>query len=81
MNRKEEKAKQREQEERASEDKKVLANEIGKVQEEMAATLTNFSDTTDPELLEYYTYYYKANEIKHGYLLRKLKKIYYTHMQ
>lgn len=77
MKRKEKNEQEREQEERIKEDKQVLADEIGKVQEEMAATLTNFSDTTDPELLEYYTYYYKANEIKHGYLLRKLKKIYY----
>ncbi|MEG0906930.1 MAG: DUF2508 family protein [Cellulosilyticaceae bacterium] len=81
MKRKEQKEQQREQEERVKEDKEVLAYAIGEVQEEMAATLTNFSDTTDPELLEYYTYYYKANEIKHSYLLRKLKKIYYNQAQ
>lgn len=68
---------QREEQERSKKDKEILAAEINRVQDEMAATLTNFSDTTEPELLEYYTYYYKANEIKHGYLMRKLKKIYY----
>lgn len=55
----------------------LLAREINALQEEMAATLTNFSDTIDPELLEYYTYYYKASQIKHSYLIKRLKKIYY----
>ncbi|MGL4800367.1 MAG: DUF2508 family protein [Cellulosilyticaceae bacterium] len=55
----------------------MLAEEVGYLQEEMAATLDHFSDEVDPELVDYYTYYYKAAEIKHGYLLRKLKKLYY----
>lgn len=67
----------KEEQESSQRDREILSAEINKVQDEMAATLINFSDTTDPELLEYYTYYYKANEIKHGYLMRKLKKIYY----
>lgn len=71
----------REQDERFKEETQVLSAEIGRTQDEMAATLVNFSDTTEPELLEYYTYYYKAIEIKHGYLLKKLKKIYYTHRE
>lgn len=62
---------------RRREETDLLAKEVGKVQEEMAATLNNFSGTNDPDLLEYYTYYYKANEIKHSYLLRRLKEIYY----
>lgn len=57
----------------------TLINEINLVQGEMAVTLNNFSDTIDPELLEYYTYNYKANQIKHDYLLRRLKKIYYIY--
>lgn len=71
----------REQEERFKEETQVLSGEIGRTQDEMAVTLGNFSDTTEPELLEYYTYYYKAIEIKHGYLLKKLKKIYYTNQE
>ncbi|MGL4361720.1 MAG: DUF2508 family protein [Cellulosilyticaceae bacterium] len=55
-----------------------LAEEVGYLQEEMSATLDHFSDALDPELLDYYMYYYKAAEIKHGYLLRKLKKLYYS---
>lgn len=74
MSRKEKK----EQLEKFQRDTAVLSQEINRVQEEMAATLSNFSDTTDPELLEYYTYQYKASEIKHGYLMKKLKKIYYN---
>ncbi len=54
-----------------------LKQELSKVQEEMAATLYNFENTTEPELLDYYTYTYKAKEIKHSYLLRKLKQLYY----
>lgn len=64
--------------ERQKQETEVLAREVGLVQEEMAATLNNFSGTTDPELLEYYTYYYKANQIKHGYLLKRLKAVYYA---
>lgn len=68
----------RQQLEKQKEETDLLAREVGLVQDEMAAALSNFSGTTDPELLEYYTYYYKANEIKHGYLLKKLKAIYYA---
>lgn len=56
----------------------MLASEVNYLQEEMAATMSHFSNEIDPELLDYYTYYYKAAEIKHGYLLRKLKKVYYS---
>ncbi len=55
-----------------------LSQEVGKVQEEMAATLHNFENTTEPELLDYYTYSYKAKQIKHDYLLKKLKEVYYN---
>lgn len=55
----------------------MLVEEVNYLQEEMAATMEHFSDEVVPELVDYYTYYYKAAEIKHGYLLRKLKKIYY----
>lgn len=63
--------------EQREEEKRVLAREINELHEEMAVTLSNFSDTIDPELLEYYTYYYKASQLKHSYLLKQLKKIYY----
>lgn len=56
----------------------ILRNEICKVQEEMAVTLNNFSNAIEPELLEYYTYFYKASEIKHTYMLKRLKKLYYN---
>ena len=63
--------------EQREEEKRVLADEINALHEEMAATLHNFSNTVEPELLEYYTYYYKASQLKHSYLMRQLKKIYY----
>lgn len=68
----------REQLQRRKEEADLLTKEVNQVQNEMAAAMSNFSGTTDPELLEYYTYYYKANEIKHGYLLKKLKQVYYA---
>ena len=58
-------------------EQRLLAAEVAKVQEEMAAALSSFSDATEPEVVDYYTYYYKANEVKHSYLLKKLKQIYY----
>lgn len=58
-------------------EKEALAIEVSKVQEEMAATLNCFQDVMEPELLDYYTYSYKANEVKHSYLMKKLKAIYY----
>lgn len=71
------KREQRMYDQRREEEKRILAEEINALHEEMAATLNNFSDTVDPELLEYYTYYYKASQLKHSYLLKQLKKIYY----
>ncbi len=56
----------------------ILSREVEKVQEELAVTLHNFENTTEPELLDYYTYSYKANQIKHSYLLKKLKEVYYN---
>lgn len=73
MNRKE----KRIYDEQREEEKRLLADEINALHEEMAATLQGFSDTVDPELLEYYTYYYKASQLKHSYLMKQLKKIYY----
>ena len=63
--------------EQREEEKRLLAEEINALHEEMAATLQNFSNTVEPELLEYYTYCYKASQLKHSYLMRQLKKIYY----
>ncbi len=61
-----------------NEETEKLKEELSKVQEEMAATLYNFENTTEPELLDYYTYFYKAEQIKYGYILKKLKKVYYN---
>lgn len=61
---------------KAENEMRMLKEEIARVQEEMAAALNNFSDVVDPDLVEYYTYYYKANQIKHSYLIRRLKSLY-----
>ena len=55
---------------------KELTQEVKRLQEEMAVTLSNFSNTTEPQLLEYYTYDYKAKQIRHSYILKKLKELY-----
>ncbi len=62
----------------SEEEAKFLSEEVEKVQEELAATLMKFENTTEPDLVEYYTYTYKATQIKHSYLLRKLKQLYYN---
>ncbi|ONI38763.1 hypothetical protein AN639_07130 [Candidatus Epulonipiscium fishelsonii] len=67
----------RRKEKKQSIEAQILSEEVSKVQEKLAATLCQFEDTTDHELLDYYTYYYKANEIRHTYLMRKLKEVYY----
>lgn len=59
-------------------EKQLLIQEVCKVQEEMSAALSSFSDVIEPELMDYYTYSYKANELKHTYLIKKLKQIYYN---
>lgn len=77
MTKKEQRRREQQEMEEREEEKQALAGEITALHEEMAATLTNFSATIEPELLEYYTYYYKASQIKHSYLLKRLKKLYY----
>ncbi|OOB77719.1 MAG: hypothetical protein BEN18_09820 [Epulopiscium sp. Nuni2H_MBin001] len=54
-----------------------LSEQLELLQDEMAIALNNFSNTTEPELLEYYTYTYKAKQIRHGYLLKELRQMYY----
>lgn len=58
-------------------EKILLSEEINRVEKEMENTLINFSHSTDPELVDFYTYQYKAKQMKHTYLIRKLKEIYY----
>ncbi len=57
---------------------KILSEQVGKVQEEMAVALHNFQNTTEPELVDYYSYSLKAQQVKHAYLLRQLKQVYYN---
>lgn len=54
-----------------------LKAELISVQEEMAAAMNSFEAVTEPELIEYYTYMYKAKSTRHGYLLKQLKEAYY----
>ncbi|ONI44649.1 DUF2508 domain-containing protein [Candidatus Epulonipiscioides gigas] len=55
-----------------------LKQQVGEVQYNLATTLHKFENTTEPALLDYYTYSYKADQIKHGYLLNQLKQLYYN---
>lgn len=54
-----------------------LLREIEEVYKEMAVTLNHFNYSTHPDLIEYYVYQYKAAQIKHDYLLRSIKELYY----
>lgn len=57
-------------------EKELLEEEINKAQEEMAAAFNQFQLVIEPELIDYYTYAYKASMVKHDYLIKKLKKLY-----
>lgn len=64
-------------EKRMTEDERKLAIEIEDAYREMTTTFSHFEYATDSELIEYYTYKYKAAQIKYDYLIRCMKKVYY----
>lgn len=57
-------------------DERKLKKEIDEAYREMTTTFSHFESATDPQLIEYYTYKYKADQIKYGYLIRCMKGIY-----
>lgn len=59
-------------------DQRKLITEINEAYREMTTTFSHFESATDPQLIEYYTYKYKADQIKYGYLIRCMKKTYYN---
>lgn len=63
-------------EQRMTEEERRLLREIEETYKEMATTLNHFDYAIEPELIEYYIYQYKAAQVKHGYLLRCMKKLY-----
>lgn len=65
-------------EKRMTPDERKLVSEIGEAYREMTTTYAHFECATDPQLIEYYTYQYKADQIRYGYLIRCMKKIYYS---
>ncbi len=58
-----------------TQDERNLLNEIDEAYREMTTTFTHFECATDPKLIEYYTYKYKADQIKYGYLIRCMKQL------
>nr|WP_302598601.1 DUF2508 family protein [uncultured Cellulosilyticum sp.] len=58
-------------------EKELLQEELNRAQEEMAAAFNQFQVVVEPDLIDYYTYAYKASMVKHNYLIKKLKKLYY----
>lgn len=63
---------------RMTPDERKLIGEIDEAYRKMTTTFSHFECATDPELIEYYTYKYKADQIRYGYLIRCMKKIYYN---
>lgn len=57
-------------------EKELLQVELNRAQEEMAAAFNQFQVVVEPDLIDYYTYAYKASVVKHDYLIKKLKKLY-----
>lgn len=58
-----------------SKDERQLLNEINEAYREMATSFAHFECATDPALIEYYTYKYKADQIKYDYLIRCMKQL------
>lgn len=58
-------------------EERELLREIEEVYKEMHIASSHFNTTIEPDLIEYYIYQYKAAQIKHGYLLRSIKELYY----
>ena len=54
-----------------------LLREIEEIYREMDTMLNHFNYTTQPDLIEYYVYQYKAAQIKHDYILRCIKELHY----
>ncbi|OON93685.1 MAG: DUF2508 domain-containing protein [Candidatus Epulonipiscioides saccharophilum] len=61
-----------------SQEELFLKQQVDDVQRDLNIALHKFENTTEPDLLDYYSYIYKAHMIKHGYLLNKLKQLYYN---
>lgn len=59
------------------EEKKLIEKEIYNAQIELAVALEGFENVIDPDLVDYYSYAYKATEAKHTYLIKRLKNLYY----
>lgn len=64
-------------EKRMTPDERKLVTEIAEAYREMTTTFSHFECATDPQLIEYYTYKFKADQIRYGYLIRCMKKIYH----
>ncbi len=58
-------------------EKELLQEELNKTQEEIAAAFNKFQLVLEPDLIDYYTYTYKASMVKHSYLIKRLKRLYY----
>ena len=59
------------------EEKELIEKEIYNTQVELAAVLDGFENVIDPDLVDYYSYSYKATEAKYTYLIKRLKTLYY----
>lgn len=62
-------------------EERELLDEIREAYREMTATFSHFDNAVEPELIEYYTYKYKADQIKYDYLIRCMKKLYDTRQE
>ena len=58
-------------------EERELLREIEEANREMEITYNHFNYVTEPDLIEYYIYQYKAAQIKYGYLLGCMKRLYY----
>lgn len=68
-------------EKRMTKVERELIRDIEQAYKEMITMFHHFDYAVEPDLIEYYTYQYKAAQIKYDYLLRCMKEIYYSNMR
>ena len=53
----------------------LLKNELERVNTNIAAAISNFNYAEAQEMIDYYTYFIKANEILYNYLNKKYREM------
>ena len=59
----------------AAEEQRVLLQNLEKTKRELDMAYRGFSQSTDPDLVEFYLFEIDAQRARHSYLLRRIKQL------